>query len=144
MDTLVTVLQSHIAELIGGLLIGMAATSLLFFNGRIAGVSGIIGGILTVPLRMDQGWRISFLAGLLVAGFAFSKIDPYAFGPDPLVRPFWVCALGVFLVGLGTGLANGCTSGHGICGLARRSIRSLVATLLFLGAAILTARLCTR
>ncbi|ASL72998.1 YeeE/YedE family protein [Ralstonia pseudosolanacearum] len=121
--------------LIGGLAIGAAAAMLVLFNGRIAGISGILGGLLERP-RDDMAWRLVFLAGLIGAPVLAAALG------RPLVPDIgagWgeVLAAG-FVVGLGTRYAGGCTSGHGVCGLSRGSLRSLVATATFMAAGVLT------
>jgi uncharacterized membrane protein YedE/YeeE len=127
---------TSVSALAGGLLIGAAAALLLSLNGRIAGVSNITNGLFEWK-RGDILWRLLFL-GALVAGAAAC----YGFfGNIPAARahfPGWLLAAGGLLVGFGTSLGNGCTSGHGICGLARLSLRSLVATITFLATGILT------
>jgi hypothetical protein len=123
------------ASLAGGLLIGLAAAAFVLFNGRIAGISGILGGLLR-PARGDIAWRVAFLAGLIVAPLAYAL-----FAPLPEVRidagEGALVAAGL-LVGLGTRYGSGCTSGHGVCGLSRLSPRSLVATLSFMVAGFVT------
>ena len=119
----------------GGALIGLAAAVLILFNGRIAGISGILGGLLTWP-RGDVAWRVAFLAGLVGAPLLFG-----AFAPLPAARidagmPALVAA--GLLVGLGTRYGAGCTSGHGVCGISRQSPRSLVATVAFMVAGFIT------
>ena len=113
----------------GGLLIGLAAVLLLWSIGRIAGISGIASGVLE-GTRGDRAWRIAFLAGMMLAGAVALQFLPapqrMQTGPTPLLL-----AAG-FLVGFGTRLGNGCTSGHGVCGLGRFSIRSLAAVLMFM------------
>jgi uncharacterized protein len=119
----------------GGVLIGCAAAMLVLFNGRIAGVSGIAGGLLS-PLRGDVAWRVAFVIGLLAAPVAFRL-----FGRMPFPRidaGFGALVVAGLLVGLGTSYGSGCTSGHGVCGLSRLSPRSLVATLAFMAAGIAT------
>jgi uncharacterized membrane protein YedE/YeeE len=111
-----------VSALIGGVLVGVASTLLMLFTGRIAGISGIFGGSLT-PAAADRGWRLAFLAGLILAPAASGL-----FG-HPIV------AAGL-LVGFGTRLGSGCTSGHGVCGVARLSSRSIAATVLFMASAI--------
>ncbi|MEL6139937.1 MAG: YeeE/YedE family protein [Cyanobacteria bacterium J06626_23] len=114
--------------LMGGVLIGISATLLLLFNGRIAGISGIVSGAMFGP---DRRWRWLFIAGLLLGGWVYEG----AIAPQPTpVSDFspWVMVLGGLLVGVGTRLGHGCTSGHGVCGLGRLSVRSLVAVLAFL------------
>lgn len=125
------------SALAGGLLIGAAAALLLWLNGRIAGISNIASGLLSWR-KDDAAWRLVFLAGL-VAGAALY----YPFqGPAPLPRagfPGWLLAVAGLLVGFGTSFGSGCTSGHGICGLARLSERSLLATGIFLATGIVAA-----
>ncbi len=116
--------------LLGGALIGMAACGLLLFNGRIAGISGIVAGVLP-PRGRDAAWSLAFVAGLLSGGFLLRVFSPEAFG-DGSPRSLPVLVVAGLLVGLGTRIGNGCTSGHGVCGLARRSPRSLAATLTFM------------
>jgi uncharacterized membrane protein YedE/YeeE len=121
--------------LLGGILIGISATLLLAFNGRIAGISGIVNGAIEFP--KPELWRWLFLLGMLTGGGIYVyAIAPQA-TPDPGFTP-WAMILGGFLVGVGTRMGNGCTSGHGVCGLGRLSIRSLVAVLCFLTSGIVT------
>jgi uncharacterized membrane protein YedE/YeeE len=125
-----------VSGLIGGLLIGLAAALLLLLNGRLSGISGIVGG-LVVPKDSDAGRRMAFVAGLLVGALAYLL----ATGDAVLVRmqaSLPVLVLAGLLVGFGTRLGSGCTSGHGVCGLARLSKRSIAATGVFFGVAILT------
>lgn len=123
------------ASLAGGVLIGLAAALLIVVDGRIAGISGIVGGLLRARSG-DVGWRLAFLAGLVAAPAAWA-----IFAPLPLPRiaagPMTLVVAGL-LVGLGTRYGGGCTSGHGVCGLARLSPRSLAATLLFIAAGMAT------
>ena len=135
-------MSTYFAPLLGGIMIGVAAAMLLLINGRIAGISGIFGGVLgkafapAPEAEGDSAWRIAFLAGLVVAPLLYglftalpaAQVDA---GTGTLV------AAGL-LVGLGTRYASGCTSGHGICGLSRFSPRSLAATLTFMGAGFAT------
>jgi uncharacterized membrane protein YedE/YeeE len=124
--------------LTGGLLIGLSATLLLLLNGRIAGISNIAGGLWS-PARGDAAWRWFFLSGLLAGGVGLRVFNPEAFGQsDASLVQLGMAGL---LVGLGTRLGNGCTSGHGVCGLSRRSLRSLVATLVFMGTGMTTVYL---
>jgi uncharacterized membrane protein YedE/YeeE len=123
----------------GGLMIGLAAVLLLWCNGRIAGVSGIAGG-LWFSSRSERSWRRAFLAGLLLG----TGVWVHWFASIPLLRPRFptdLLALSGLLVGYGTSLAGGCTSGHGVCGVARISRRSLAATADFLLVAISTTYL---
>ncbi len=122
-------------SLTGGLLIGAAAAALVLFNGRIAGISGILGGLVGTPQK-DAQWRVAFLAGLIgapvLAGLLGSRI-----APD--IQAGWgeILVAG-FLVGIGTRYAGGCTSGHGVCGISRGAIRSIVATATFMASGFLT------
>lgn len=121
--------------LIGGLIIGLAAAVLVLGNGRIAGISGIVGGLLQRP-RGDMDWRIAFLVGLIGAPVIAALLG-YPVVPDIAAGWGEVLTAG-FLVGIGTRYAGGCTSGHGVCGLSRGSQRSLVATPTFMAAGIVT------
>lgn len=123
------------SSLAGGVIIGAAAAVLVLFNGRIAGISGILGGLLSLP-RKDMAWRVAFLAGLVGAPVIASLLGRPAVAD---IQAGWgeILVAG-FLVGLGTRYASGCTSGHGVCGISRGSIRSLVATLTFMAAGFLT------
>lgn len=122
---------SPFAPLAGGVIIGLAASMLWLLHGRVAGISGITGGLFDAPSG-DKPWRLSFVLGLVGGGFAFSLALPSAFAASPVSLGVAVAAGA--LVGLGTTLANGCTSGHGVCGVARLSRRSIVATMSFMGA----------
>jgi uncharacterized membrane protein YedE/YeeE len=124
------------SALAGGSLIGLAAALLLLLNGRIAGVSGILGGIVGASVR-EAAWRAAFIAGLVLSPivYAASGATLPRISIDHSVGALIIAGL---LVGFGTRLGSGCTSGHGVCGLARRSRRSLVATAVFMGTAILT------
>ncbi|KAF1046281.1 YeeE/YedE family protein [Xylophilus sp.] len=121
--------------LAGGLLIGAAAVLLLFFNGRIAGISGIAGRIATAA-RGDRAWRWAFVAGLLAGAGVWAACG----GATPVREGFprGVLVAAGLLVGYGTALSNGCTSGHGVCGMARLSRRSIAATATFLAVAVAT------
>jgi hypothetical protein len=118
-----------VSALIGGAIIGGAASLLLLFNGRVAGISGILGGLLS-PVRGDTLWRIVFLAGLGGGAFAWTRIAPSASLTVEAGLPLLV--VGGFLTGLGARLGGGCASGHGVCGLGRLSTRSLVAVAIFM------------
>lgn len=118
------------SALIGGALIGLSAGFLMLANGRIAGISGILGQLLT-PRAGDNGWRIAFLAGLVVAPPLVTLLG-LASGEVRIDVSLPLVVLGGLLVGFGTRLGSGCTSGHGVCGLARLSPRSLAATLVFM------------
>jgi len=121
--------------LAGGALIGLAATLLALANGRIAGVSGILGGLLG-RWNADSPWRAAFIAGLVAAPLIYTA---YASLPEIVIAARYpVLVVAGLLVGIGTRYASGCTSGHGVCGLSRLSPRSLAATLAFMGAGFAT------
>lgn len=131
-----------LVPLLGGALIGLSATILLLFNGRVAGVSGIVAGAV-FPNAGDVQWRWFFVGGLIVGGAAMSFAFPEMFAITH-GRTLPILALAGLLVGFGVRLGNGCTSGHGVCGLSRLSPRSLVATLTFISSgalAVIAARL---
>jgi uncharacterized membrane protein YedE/YeeE len=127
---------SWLIALAGGVLIGLSATLLLWLNGRVAGVSGALNGLL-FPARGEMAWRAMFLAGMVLAAGFYIALVPGA--PQPrgdFSRPGLLVA--GLLVGFGTRMGNGCTSGHGVCGLGRLSLRSLAAVLVFMATAMLT------
>ncbi|HAT1660225.1 TPA: YeeE/YedE family protein [Legionella pneumophila] len=124
---------------IGGLLIGLSAVLFLWLNGRIAGISGMIHG-LCPPEKPFTVWRIAFLFGLAVAGL-FYFVSPVVQFPLRTHYPVFLLLIGGFFVGFGTRMGQGCTSGHGVCGLARFSKRSFIATLLFILSAVITVYL---
>lgn len=127
-----------LSSLGGGVLIGLAAVLLIHFCGRIAGISGIVAGMLTGQTR-TEGWRVAFLAGLIGSPLLFSLFFPL---PEINVQTSWgTIVVAGLLVGTGVRLGSGCTSGHGVCGLSRLSRRSLVATLTFMAVGIVTATL---
>lgn len=119
----------------GGLLIGLGAAVLLLANGRVAGVSGIAGGLLR-PARGDIGWRLAFILGLLAAPLGWLALR--AMPPAQIDHAPALLAVAGLLVGLGTRFGSGCTSGHGVCGIARLSPRSIVATICFVAAGFAT------
>lgn len=129
-----------LTALAGGVLIGLGATLFWFANGRVAGVSGVLGQALTGRAGRSRGESIAFLGGLVLAGVLLSSLRPQALTVD---RPFAALLVAGLLVGFGTRLARGCTSGHGVCGLSRFSLRSLVATLTFMAAGAVTVFLLT-
>lgn len=125
-----------VSGLIGGLLIGLAAALLLLLNGRISGISGIVGGLLA-PKSLDAGWRVVFIAGLLLGAFGYMLSTGGAM-PVRMQASMPVLVVAGLLVGFGTRFGSGCTSGHGLCGIARLSKRSIVASAVFFGVAMLT------
>ena len=126
------------ASLAGGILLGLASAMFILLNGRILGISGIVGGLLR-PKSGDVSWRLSFVLGLLVAPLLYLLVA----GPSSArIDAGWVTiVIAGLLVGVGTRYGSGCTSGHGVCGLSRLSPRSLVATLAFMGAGFVTVYL---
>ncbi len=128
-----------ISALLCGCLIGLSASAMLLFDGKVVGISGILAGVLR-PVRGDTLWRACFIGGLVVGGLILRMLLPAAFDFGILRSPA-ALVVGSLLVGFGTRLGNGCTSGHGVCGIARLSVRSLVATTTFIatGAAVVYA-----
>jgi uncharacterized membrane protein YedE/YeeE len=124
-----------VRSLLGGMMLGLSASVLWLAAGRVAGISGILGGLFT-PGTEGRSWRVQFLAGLLAGGLLLALVHPAVFASAGRSLP--VLALAGVLVGFGARLGGGCTSGHGVCGLSRLSGRSLVATLVFMATAILT------
>ncbi len=133
-------MHPFLQSLAGGVLIGLASWLLLFTLGRVAGISGIAGGLIApraVPAS-DRGWRWAFVMGLVVAG----AVMAWATGQSQVApRPIFLLLAAGLLVGYGTVTGSGCTSGHGVCGLGRRSGRSLAATLVFMGLGMATVAL---
>ncbi|MEO8704387.1 MAG: YeeE/YedE family protein [Kofleriaceae bacterium] len=130
--------SSWLLALVGGALIGAAGSLLFLTHGRIAGISGVLGSLLP-PVARDQGWRIAFMGGLLAAGLVGGLASPTLVGAS--VRSWPIVIVAGFLVGFGTRMGSGCTSGHGVCGLARLSVRSLVAVATFMTTGAVTASL---
>ncbi len=126
------------ASLAGGILLGLASSLFILLNGRILGISGIVGGLLR-PVKGDTSWRLAFLAGLLAAPLLYFAVA----GPTMArIDAGWTTlVIAGLMVGVGTRYGSGCTSGHGVCGLSRLSPRSLVATLAFMGAGFVTVYL---
>lgn len=124
-----------VTALIGGIFIGLSATLLLAFNGRIAGISGIVNG--AIAFSQKEIWRWIFILGMLLGGVFYEYILATQPTPTASFNPL-AMIIGGFLVGFGTRMSSGCTSGHGVCGLGRLSFRSLVAVLTFMITAILT------
>lgn len=125
-----------VSAAIGGALIGLSAALLMLLTGRIAGISGILGGCLT-PAAPDRGWRLAFIGGLLLAPLTAMLLG---YGvPHPAMPASWWIVIGAgLLVGFGSRMGSGCTSGHGVCGIARLSPRSIAATAVFMATAIAT------
>lgn len=119
----------------GGLLIGLAVAVLLIFNGRIAGISGILGGVLK-PIAGDTAWKIAFILGIIITPTLFTL---FIYAPEVTITASTpIIIIAGLLVGFGTRLGSGCTSGHGICGMARLSRRSIVAVMIFMIVAFIT------
>ena len=125
-----------VSALVGGALIGLSATLLFLFNGRLAGISGIAGGLLSFA-RDDTLWRVVFLAGLIVGALLYWAVDP-ASAAITITDSLPVLIAGGLIVGFATRLGGGCTSGHGVCGIGRISGRSIVGTVCFVASAIAT------
>ncbi len=125
---------SPVGGFVGGLLIGLAVALVLLLNGRVAGISGIVGGLLTLRTG-DTIWRAAFVAGLVLGALGYLSAADV---PVTVLAPLPAILAGGLLVGFGTRLGSGCTSGHGLCGMARLSRRSMVATATFFGVAMLT------
>ena len=124
---------------LGGALIGISCALLLVLFGKVAGISGLVKSLFT-PLKPDNVWKVCFITGLLIAGVATSLIAPELLKGE-LSLPPWLIIIAGLLVGVGTSLANGCTSGHGVCGMSRFSTRSWVSTCVFMLVAVITANL---
>ena len=123
-----------ISAAIGGALIGISAVLLMLLNGRIAGITGIFAGLID-PVSTDRAWRATFIVGLIAAPLSAALLG-YPIPIPHMPASFATIAIAGLLVGFGTRLSNGCTSGHGICGIARLSPRSITATAIFMAAAI--------
>jgi uncharacterized membrane protein YedE/YeeE len=121
--------------LLGGLLIGLSVSLMLFCNGRVTGISGIVEGLCRKAPE-DTAWRFYFLGGLILGGIVLQILKPESFGSNELSAS-WTVGFAGLLVGFGTTLGSGCTSGHGVCGISRLSARSLIATLIFTGSGML-------
>ncbi|MGH8851465.1 MAG: YeeE/YedE family protein [Casimicrobiaceae bacterium] len=124
-----------LSAILGGMIIGIAAAMLILVNGRVAGISGIVGGLVR-PRLADLGWRAAFVAGLIVAPLLYTHVAARPTLTIDAGYPLLIAA--GLLVGLGTRYGGGCTSGHGVCGVSRLSPRSLAATLLFMAAGFVT------
>ena len=126
------------SSLSGGILLGVASALFILINGRILGISGILGGLLP-PKLGDTSWRIAFLLGMFAAPTVFHAVVPAEYINAPRIEATeWMIVFAGLLVGIGTRYASGCTSGHGVCGLSRLSPRSLIATASFMGAGFIT------
>ena len=123
------------SSLFGGVLIGLAAAMFVLLNGRIAGISGVLGGLLT-PVRGDVLWRVAFVGGIVIAPLIYSLFS--VLPPVQIDADYAALLTAGVLVGVGTRYGAGCTSGHGVCGLSRLSLRSLAATATFMGAGFAT------
>jgi uncharacterized membrane protein YedE/YeeE len=128
--------QDWINALIGGVLIGIAVSLMLLWNGRVTGISGIINGALSA-VKGDTQWRVFFIGGLIMGGLVLRISNPVVFNANQF-SDMWTVGVAGLLVGFGTILGNGCTSGHGVCGISRLSPRSLVATGVFIFAGVLS------
>jgi uncharacterized membrane protein YedE/YeeE len=126
--------EAYLYSLVGGVLIGLSTTGLLLLNGKIAGISGIVGGLLAPLEAGDRGWRLGFVGGLLVGGAVLAARAPELFAIT-IERSTGAVIIAGLLVGFGTRLGGGCTSGHGVCGISRGSKRSIAATLTFMAVA---------
>lgn len=126
--------QDWINALFGGVLIGTAVSLMLLWNGRVTGISGIINGALS-PVKGDTLWRVLFMGGLFLGGLVMGQLKPAVF-TNTVNSETWTTVVAGLLVGFGTIMGSGCTSGHGICGISRMSPRSLVATIVFMAAGI--------
>ena len=126
--------------LAGGILIGIAASGMMWANGRVLGVSGILGGLFNRQ-GIELRWRELFIIGLLVGGVVVALSGDYTLMEIPVSRGMAAAVVGGLLVGMGSSLGNGCTSGHGVCGISRFSKRSLVATVTFMSFGILAVTL---
>lgn len=125
-----------LSGLVGGALIGLASALMMLLAGRIAGISGILGGLIA-PRANDRGWRLAFIAGLIAAPLV-AALSGAALPAPTMPASLTLVAIGGLLVGFGTRMGGGCTSGHGVCGIARLSARSIVATVIFMAVAVVT------
>ncbi|MCB0348894.1 MAG: YeeE/YedE family protein [Bdellovibrionales bacterium] len=121
--------------IIGGGIIGLAVSIMYIFNGRVTGISGIVSGILSLQ-KTDLNWRMLFTLGLIAGGVLLALFHPESFDSPSKDMSLYDYVLAGLLVGFGTSLGSGCTSGHGVCGISRLSIRSIVATLVFISSGV--------
>lgn len=131
--------QDWINALIGGALIGVSVSLMLAWNGRVTGISGIINGALS-SVKGDTQWRWFFIFGLFFGGLVMGQMNPKVF-ENTVTTDVWMTVAAGLLVGFGTIMGSGCTSGHGVCGISRMSPRSLVATITFIGAGVVAVYL---
>lgn len=136
-------MNEFVLALIGGGLIGISVSFMLLLNGRVTGISGIIYSAAVKPEKGGRAWRWSFIVGMLTGGLLLNMIYPKAFAGS-LMTETWTLVVAGLLVGFGTVLGNGCTSGHGVCGISRLSLRSIIATMTFIGAGILSVYIFRR
>lgn len=132
------ILETYVYPLLGGIFIGLAVTLMYVWNGRITGISGIVSGMFSLP-KGDTAWRAAFVGGMLFGGMTMQLLSPEKF--SVVFRPWHWILLAGFLVGFGTVLGSGCTSGHGVCGVSRMSKRSFTATGVFMLVAMITVYL---
>ncbi len=126
--------QDWINALFGGVLIGTSVSLMLLWSGRVTGISGIINGALS-PVKGDTLWRVLFMGGLFLGGLVMGQLKPTVFA-NTINSETWTTVVAGLLVGFGTILGSGCTSGHGVCGISRMSARSIAATIVFMAAGI--------
>lgn len=131
--------QEWISALWGGVIIGISVSLMLLWNGRVTGISGIINGVLS-PVKGDTAWRVLFIVGLFAGGLTLNILNPQVFG-EAASQGWGTTIVAGLLVGFGTIMGSGCTSGHGVCGISRMSIRSILATMAFIGAGVLAVAL---
>ncbi|MFK8138578.1 MAG: YeeE/YedE family protein [Bdellovibrionales bacterium] len=124
------------SALLGGAIIGLSVSIMLLFNGRVTGISGIVKGLLS-PIKTDISWRLLFVLGLVLGGFAM-KMFGFTLYSELEVIGRWQVIIAGFIVGVGTSLGSGCTSGHGVCGISRLSTRSIIATCTFMATGFTT------
>ena len=124
-------------SLAGGALIGISASILMYLNGRIAGISGIVAGVFSASSITEKAWRLAFVIGLVIGGAIYMHFFPITIAPREFMSTE-LLIVGGLVIGFGTAMGSGCTSGHGICGISRFSLRSLVATATFLLSGIVT------
>lgn len=127
--------QDWLNALLGGVIIGISVSLMLLLNGRVTGISGIINGTLS-PAKGDTAWRLLFIVGLFLGGFTLKALNPDVFS-GALPTETWTLVIAGLLVGFGTIMGSGCTSGHGVCGISRMSPRSIMATITFIAAGVM-------